>query len=186
MSVSCLFCGKPIPQSKCAKALYCSGYCRRKAQRIRDEQRQPAKKCVICGKEFRAKSGNKNQKTCSYVCGREFMKRNIANRKARNDVPEAVISWSEVFRTAEKYHPERFIALHLDRPEYQAEVIQRFTSELISWEKTDRYAWFYNHVLYPDDILAETIGDGLLMIHAVRSANEADFIGNGVKMKIRR
>ena len=99
------------------------------------------------------------------------MKRNIANRKARNDVPEAVISWSEVFRTAEKY---------------QAEVIQRFTAELISWEKTDRYAWFYNHVLYPDDTLAETISDGLLMFHACRSAHEADFIGNGAKMKIRR
>ena len=106
------------------------------------------------------------------------MKRNIANRKARNDVPEAVISWSEVFRTAEKYHPERFIALHLDRPEYQAEVIQRFTSELISWEKTDRYAWFYNHVLYPDDTLAETIGDGLLMFHSCRSAHGTEIVRN--------
>ena len=175
----CLFCGKPIPQSRCAKALYCSGYCRQKAQRIRGEQRNPVKKCAICGKNFRAKSGNKNQKTCSYVCGREFMKRNAANRKARNDVPEAVISWSEVFRTAEKYHPERFAELNADRPEFQQEVFQRFTTELISWEKTDRYAWFYNHVLYPDDPLAETISDGLLMFHSHRSSHGLEIVRNG-------
>lgn len=145
--------------------VYCSGTCRNRSFSVSRMSPRITKECPGRDKVY-----------CSTRCG--YIGAALKKKKLCRDHSclGSGFSWSEVFRTAEKYHPERFSELHLDRPEIQQEVIQRFTAELISWEKTDRYAWFYNHVLYPDDTLAETISDVLLMIRAVRSANEADFM----------
>ena len=179
----CKYCGKPIPVEGLSEwryraKVYCSGTCRNRSFSESRMSPRITKECPVCHTKFESLAC-RDKVYCSTKCG--YIGAALKKKQLCRDHSciDSGFSWSEVFRTAEKYHPERFAALHLDRPEYQTEVIQRFTAELISWEKTDRYAWFYNHVLYPDDTLAETIGDGLLMFHSRRSAHGTEIVRNG-------
>lgn len=173
----CLCCGGPIPPDKRAQARYCSRHCAAEARNLRHLERQPYRACVICGKLFRSRS-NKNQKACSLACGYRLVSRNTANRKSHEEVIKTIFGWPDVFRVAKAYHPERFAELNADRPEFQRNVIRKFSTESIPGEKNDIYAWFYNHVLYPDDPLPQALADGIRMARANRSANGVNFIRN--------
>ena len=175
--VRCLCCGGPIPPGRRGNARYCSRHCAAEARNTRHMERQPLQACVICGKLFRPRR-DKNQRACSLACGYKLVSRNTSNRKSHNEVIGTISGWPDVFRVAKAYHPERFAELNADRPEFQRNVIRKFDSAVVPGEKNDIYAWFYNHVLYPDDPLAQAIADGIRMAHAIRSANGVDFIKN--------
>lgn len=165
----CKFCGKPFPLQGRNSQKYCTKQCAGKAGKLRFWNNSPVKICAICGKKFRSKSRNEDQMTCSMECGRKYRVQNAANRKVHNEVPATIRSWADVLRVAEKFHPERFAELEMWKPEFIAKVEAQFRAEPPKESNADLYAWFYNHLLFPDETLEARIAEAAKkMLEALR------------------
>lgn len=76
MILQCTVCGKDMEAQKSTKK-YCSRECEQLGRKIRNKQKAELlaqgidpniKQCLICGKDFKPKDKNANQRTCCYSC----------------------------------------------------------------------------------------------------------------------
>lgn len=148
----CKFCGKPIPMDGKAKSrynlrMYCGDACRNRATALRRTIAPFERVCPVCGKTFR--TIRKEQVYCSTACAYK--------RMTKNHCPTQEVSWQWVWDTVRKYHPDVFDKYNLGSLAGQAAIIAAFDKYHDITAGKDKYAWFYNRFICPDDVFENQV-----------------------------
>lgn len=148
----CKFCGKLIPMDGKAKSrynlrMYCGDACRNRATALRRTIAPFERSCPVCGKTFR--TIRKEQVYCSRACA--------YRRMTKNHCPTQSVSWQWVWDTVREFHPDVFGKYNLGDQSGQDAVIAAFDQYHDITAKKDKYAWFYNRFICPDDVFENQV-----------------------------